>query len=368
MKDLNEIRENVLIDVWSKAFLRAPAQINWPHESDSELIAIPGDSDRCLAVTTDAISEEIALGFYKDPFTMGWMTIAASVSDLAAVGADPLGLVISVAIESDRPVEFSSRIAEGMEAACRRLGVHILGGDTNTSESLVLSATAMGIVSRSGAMTRTGCNPGDVLFVTGGIGAGNALILSQLADLPIELFSEYDFRPVAQIGIGRILGEFASSCMDTSDGLLATLDQLMRLNRCGFHLEAGWGDILDPAAHRICEVTRTHPWLMAAGPHGEFQLVFTVPPLRIPEFQVAMRNHGLAPIRLGRVKERDSITARADSGERIEVDTGAVRNLFAHVDGEIQGYLSELVQLGVSWGLTTRNCREEVTQEGTSIN
>ena len=321
------------------------------------------DACEALHISPRQCAEEITLGFYRNPFTMGWMAVMASLSDLAAVGSDPFGLVVSVALEPDRPQAFASRVAAGMEAACRRLGVHILGGDTNTAPALTLTATALGIVPVSGAMMRTGCEPGDILFASGGLGSGNALILSRLADLPIEFHSEFDYRPVAQVGFGRVLGSFASACMDTSDGLLATLDQLMRLNGRGFHLETAWGDLLDPVARRICAVTETHPWLMAAGPHGEFQLLFTVPPRQVPDFQVAMRERGLTPVRLGRVKERPSITARADSGKRIELDTGAVRNLFARSDGEFHDYLARLVRLGADWGLTEVSPAREVGHE-----
>jgi thiamine monophosphate kinase len=127
MNALNEIIENRAINSWVRCFTRDAHQLNRPHESDAEIIPIPGDPTRCLAVTIDTVAEEITTGLYRDPHTMGWVTIMASLSDLAAVGATPLGLVISVCVEPGRSAEFTRGIAQGMEDACRALGVFILG-------------------------------------------------------------------------------------------------------------------------------------------------------------------------------------------------------------------------------------------------
>ncbi len=180
MSILEEILENKAINAWARHFARSRFQVNKPHESDAELIETE-DSSHLLAVTIDTISEEISQGVYRDPFTMGWVTVMSNFSDLAAVGAEALGIVISVALEPRQADSFRDGIARGMAAACQALGVFILGGDTSTARELSLTGCAFGFVPRGEKLMRIGGRPGDVVFLSGGAGRGNALGLRALA-------------------------------------------------------------------------------------------------------------------------------------------------------------------------------------------
>ncbi|MBP1683766.1 MAG: hypothetical protein H6Q27_1333, partial [Ignavibacteriaceae bacterium] len=101
MYQLNEILENKIINSLISGFERSPHQLNYPHESDAEIIQLNDNTK--LAITTDSISEEISTGLYDDPYLIGWMIVTVNMSDLAAVGASPLGILISEII----PKEFS---------------------------------------------------------------------------------------------------------------------------------------------------------------------------------------------------------------------------------------------------------------------
>jgi thiamine-monophosphate kinase len=351
MSKMQEILENALVDSWVRHFPRSGRQINQPHETDAELIEVAGLPDHYLAITTDTVAEEITEGLYQDPHTMGWVTIMANLSDLAAVGAEPLGLVVSVCIEPSRDAAFSDGIAQGMADACRDAGVFILGGDTNSTRVISLTGCAIGLVPRKEKITRRGCNVGDVVFISGGVGIGNALGLARLAKLPPERFPERLYRPCARLQEGQLVRRYASCCMDTSDGLLATLDQLMRLNDLGFVLECNWPKLLTRPALEFCAGTGAPPWLMTAGPHGEFELAFTVPEARREAFLEAAHALGLFPIRIGTVQETPALTLALDSGERVEVDMAPLRNLLQTVQGDLSRYLEEFRGWGRKWGL-----------------
>jgi len=112
MHMLNDIAENRLIEAIAGKFARSPRQLNSRHGADAEIVRL---SDTCtLAITTDSIAEEIAAGLYSDPYLIGWMTVMANLSDLAAVGAEPVGLVISEILDASCSDEFLSRLHEGM--------------------------------------------------------------------------------------------------------------------------------------------------------------------------------------------------------------------------------------------------------------
>ena len=353
MKDMKEITENLMIGSWARHFSRSPDQLNKLHETDAELVEISKDSPHVLAVTIDTIAEEIAEGLYKDPYTMGWVTVMATLSDLAAVGARPLGLVVSVSVDPARGEKFSDAIAQGMEDASRNLGVFILGGDTNVTSEISLTGCAFGLVPRKEVITRQGCKVGDHVFITGGIGIGNALGLVRLTKNPDSCFPEELYRPTARLKEGQILRRHASCCMDTSDGLLTTLDQLMRINGSGFEINCDWEKILAPPVRKLCETTKTPCWLMTAGPHGEFELLFTIPDKNVDSFLKQARSQGFSPIRLGRVRKPRAISLVLLSGQRVDVDMAPLRNLLQTVSGDLERYVREFKAFGERWGLET---------------
>lgn len=351
MIDMDGIRENVIIDAWAERFRRSPDQHNEPHETDAELVEMPGEPERLLAVTIDTVSEEITEGVYRDPHTMGWVTAVASLSDLAAVGADPLGVVVSVSTAPDADESFAQGVAEGLEYACRSHGVFILGGDTNATRTTSLTACAVGLVPRERVLTRRGASPGDAVFLSGYAGIGNALGLARLSGLPDDAFPESEYRPTAELAMGRLLRGFASSCMDTSDGVFATLDQMMRVNGAGFVLDCDCSRMLDPAVLDFCKRTETPHWLMAAGPHGEFRLLFTVPPEKVAGFLGAVQREGLAPVSIGTVQEKKAVSVMTPAGTTVDVDVARLRNLIYEVDGDMERFVREFVEAGKKWGL-----------------
>lgn len=351
MSGMGDILENVAIDAWVRAFSRSPAQANAPHETDAELIEVPGMAGHYLAITIDTVSEEILAGLYRDPWTMGWVTVMASLSDLAAVGADALGLVVSASVPHARDAAFVERAARGMEDACRSLGVFVLGGDSNSAPAVSLTGCAIGLVPRDALLTRRGARPGDAVFVTGPAGSGNALGLVRLAGLADDLFPEARYRPSARLSAGALLRGRARACMDTSDGVLTTLDQLARLNGCGFEVECDWGRLLSRDALALCERTGTPPWMMLAGPHGEFELVFSAPAADAAEIAGDLRAAGLAPARLGTAREGEGITLVLPDGRRADIDMAQARNLLDGAGEHAGRYLSEFRELGRSWNV-----------------
>jgi thiamine-monophosphate kinase len=351
VNELEEILENRAVDGWAQHFARHPFQINRPHESDAELVDMKG-GPHVLAVTIDTISEEIARGVYRDPFTMGWVTVMANLSDLAAVGAQALGIVISVALGPERPESFRNRIAQGMTSACRALDVFILGGDTSAAREVSLTGCAFGFVpSGDKILTRMGGRAGDAVFISGGAGRGNALGVRALMRMPEEVFPEASYRPLARLKEGPLIRKFAASCMDTSDGLFITLDQLMRLNHIGFDIVAGWGSILAPDVQEFCARTEIPPWFMAAGIHGEFELVFTVPQDGVGLFMDEAEKIGFYPVRIGVVQEKPCLTLTLPSGSRTELDMAPLRNLWADPDVSLSRLLEEHHAWGKKWGI-----------------
>lgn len=337
MYQLNEILENSTINNLISGFERSPNQLNNPHDSDAEIIQL-NDSTK-LAITTDSISEEISTGLYDDPYLIGWMIVTVNISDLAAVGATPLGILISEIIPKDFNGEKIKQLQKGISDACKVYGTFVLGGDTNEGENLILTGIAIGIIKNEKPLSRIGCGPDDILYSSGKLGNGNAYAISKLIS-KTNSFTSY--KPSARINLSSIINKYATACMDSSDGLFATLDQLMRLNSFGFELIEDYEKIIDDEALNYSKKLNIPTWLLFAGQHGEFELAFTIPQSSQKEFLEEALQSGFAPIEMGKIIPESEIKINI-YGEMIPINTTFIRNLPAESNGDINHYLKLLL-------------------------
>jgi thiamine-monophosphate kinase len=337
MHQLNEILENKVINNLIEGFERSPHQLNKPHESDAEIIQI---GELKLAITTDCISEEILTGLYDDSYLIGWMIVTVNLSDLAAVGAKPIGILISEIIPKDFSEEKIMRLQKGISDACNKYKTFVLGGDTNEGEKLVLTGTAIGIINSEKILSRVGCKLGDLLYSSGKLGIGNAFAISKLIS---KTNSTLNYKPVAQINFCKIISKYASACMDTSDGLISTLDQLMRLNNVGFEITENCEKLIDDEALSYTKYLNIPSWLLFAGQHGEFELVFTIPQNLTHEFLAEAEKKGFYPIELGVVTPQKEI--RINLYEKsVPINSIFIRNLPYETKGDINHYLKLLLE------------------------
>jgi len=143
--------------------------------------------------------------------------------------------------------------------------------------------------------------------------------------------------------------------MDTSDGVLATLDQLMRLNGCGFEVECDWPTVLADEVLALCERASAPPWMMLAGPHGEFELAFATATAEAGAARRDLAGLGLSPVRLGVARERPGLTLVLSAGRRADIDMAPLRNLLETSGGDLARYLGEFRAFGRSWGIEHRS-------------
>ena len=116
-------------------------------------------------------------------------------------------------------------------------------------------------------------------------------------------------------------------------------------------MECDWPRLLTRDAALLCERAGSPPWTMLAGPHGEFELVFSARPADAAGLVSELSGVGLAPVRLGTVRERRGITLSLPDGRRVDVDMAPARNLVDSIGDNAAGYLARLREVGRSWGL-----------------
>ncbi len=333
-----QIFENNLIKSLASKFLRAPNQLNKTFESDVEIIKA---NNMILAATTDSIAEEIESGLYNDPYLTGWMIVNVNFSDIAASGANLLGILISEIIPSSFKEEDLKKMQNGIKDACEKLNSYVLGGDTNFGEKLILTGTALGFFDDKKFLTRKGCCPNQILYSTNKLGRGNAFAITQLLNNNKE---KIKYLPIARLKESKFIKKFASACMDTSDGVISTLDQLMRINNCGFELNEDWQSTIDDESKTITEKNGIPLWLLLAGQHGEFELLFTIDPDKEKKFLAEAELINWQPIKIGKVITEPAIKINI-YGKLQTLNSTEIRNLSFNQSGGIDSYLNALLKI-----------------------
>ncbi|NWF89237.1 MAG: thiamine-monophosphate kinase [Ignavibacteriaceae bacterium] len=324
----------------AEKFMRSPLQMNKIHQSDAEIIKLNCDSEIMIAITADTISEEIKFGLYDNPFLIGWMAVVVNMSDLAAVGASPLGIVVAESFTHNLEKTFISKIQEGIEAACRACNTFMLGGDISSTDQLSLTGCAIGILQGKKFLSRIGCIPGDIIYSTGKLGRGNSFALKKFNRLD---HVDLDYKPIARLRESKSLINFAKCCMDTSDGFVSTLDQIRQLNNCGIKLIDDWESIIDEDAKVICKKLNIPLWFLLAGYHGEFELVFAVSPDLEGSFLSNCKKNNWKPIKIGRVIDSPQLILNLNGKEK-NVDSSFIRNLSFQHSSDVKSYIKALFE------------------------
>ncbi len=339
------LQENQLFKKLTSQFERSPNQLNQLLEGDSELVQL--DDGSVLAITVDNIVEEIETGLYKDPYLIGWMTVMVNISDISAVGAKPIGILLSQQFPQDFPEKEMQEIQRGIEDACRACGTFVLGGDTNQSEYMQSGGVAIGKIEDGKIITRKGCKEGDILFTSGKMGQGSAFAFERLLKTDN---ATVHFQPQPNLKQGEIIRKFGSCCMDSSDGFFAALCNLMSINEKGFKLNTPLHNIIHDDAIRISQKNNLPPWIFLAGPHGEFELVFTVPAQQVDAFIEQAKMISWEPERIGEVLQEPKFKVYTEE-KIMEIDPFLIANLFTECESNVELYLSELLKIHQKWQL-----------------
>lgn len=151
-------------------------------------------------------------------FDMGFKSVTVNVSDIASMGAEPLGFLLSIAIPKDLEINNFKEIIDGVLKACDYYNIPLIGGDTNEASEIIINGTALGTTDNP--LMKDTYSIGDVIAVTGKIGL--AALGFELEDLN-NVYVKHALKPRARIKEGIILRDFASSATDITDGIASEL-------------------------------------------------------------------------------------------------------------------------------------------------
>jgi thiamine-monophosphate kinase len=239
--------------------------------------AVLGSSDGALVLTHDMIVEGVHFLPADPPESVAWKLLAVNLSDLAAKGAAPIGVLVGQALSGDDA--WDTAFTAELGRALTQVGCTLLGGDTvalPVGAPRVFGLTAIGRAGPAGAPSRSGARAGDALYVTGTIGdAGAGLeLLREGRDGPPRLIAAYR-RPMPLIAEGQTLAPLVTAMMDVSDGLLIDAQRMAAASGLAIGID------LDrmPLSHDfIAHAGEDRPARISAATAGDdYQLLFAAP-------------------------------------------------------------------------------------------
>ena len=213
-------------------------------------------------------------------FDMGFKAVTVNVSDLAAMGAEPLGFLLAIAIPKDLELNSFKEIINGVSIACDYYGIPLIGGDTNEASEIIISGTALGLCDNPLMMDTYSI--GDVVAVTGDI--GHAALGFKL-DAFDNVYVKKALKPLARIKEGIILRESgATSATDITDGLASELYQIKK-DSFGFMIYEELLGISDEYK-QYCESLDLSYLDLVLHVGEDFELLFTIPKDKLKDLNI----------------------------------------------------------------------------------
>lgn len=229
-----------------------------------------------LVFTTDMLHQATDFPEGTTPYTIGWRSVAVSLSDIAAMGAKPLAVVMALGAP-EFGEKFVEELLAGIRDCCETAGARHVGGDLDHHEELTLVSSAIGEVERP--ILRRGARAGELVCVTGALGR-SATALKLFKRGKVERANRlFCFLP--RVREGQAIGGYATSMMDISDGLARSLYQLGEASNVGFRIDYEKVPILaevQEIAHDEKEELE-----MALYTGEDFELLFTLPQHKLEE-------------------------------------------------------------------------------------
>ena len=309
MEQIQDIGEFGLIDRLKRRLQSQAENVIVGIGDDAAVLRYTAGYD--IVATTDALVEGVH--FRADTISyhnLGYKSLAASVSDIAAMGGVPYHVLVSLAISNDILIENLEHIYDGFAEHCNQFTCSVVGGDiVKTTGPFVINVTLLGAVKQNHALLRSGAQVGDSIFVTGYVGGSAAGLhmhnLGITSELPIE-WIEYmrdcHERPEPQVAGGQILSQskYCTSCNDISDGLASELHEIATASHAAMAIDENKIPI-----HSYVEAFagRSHcnalEWALYGG--EDYQLVGTIAKDHFEELQQLFAEQGLAIYEIGKV-------------------------------------------------------------------
>ncbi|MCU4136780.1 thiamine-phosphate kinase [Buchnera aphidicola (Sitobion miscanthi)] len=256
---------------------------------DSALIKIPKND--ILAISTDTLVEGTHFLKSISPTDLAYKTIAVNLSDLAAMGANPKWITLSITMPKSDSL-WLQKFSNSFFKTLNKYNMHLIGGDTNCGP-LSITLSVYGLIKKKTTLLRSNANIGDLIYVTGTLGesaAGLFLLKKKIfiknSSIRNHLIKKH-LNPIPRICEGIALGKIANAAIDISDGLVSDLGHILKSSQCGANINL---NTLPISNILINNFQRKYclDWALHAG--EDYELCFTIPKKNIKKLNVIKKN------------------------------------------------------------------------------
>lgn len=191
-------------------------------------------ANKQLLVTVDTLISGVHFPHDTLPQDIAYKAVMVNLSDLAAMGAKPAWITLALTLPEIEE-SWLEKFSQSLRSVLKRYNVSLIGGDT-TKGDLSITIQAMGLSGNNGVLRRDQAKPGDLIFVTGDIGAaaiGLHAILNKLDDKKLQPCITQLNRPEARVAFAQDLCQYSNCAIDVSDGLFADLGHILDASGCG---------------------------------------------------------------------------------------------------------------------------------------
>ncbi len=262
-------------------------------DTDAQNININGKQ---FLFTTDEYSAE---DFFRDdnPHILGWNLVTATLSDILAAGGTPSFYGHSMTIPGSWDKNFLKEFCKGIKDCLEEEGTSFIGGDTGFADAWKYTGIAIGKLHVP--LKRSGARAGDIIYCTGNVGAGNleaTLKIYGSEPSTESILPDLRVKFPSRGKEAEIIRKYATSCTDSSDGMLKALMNIAASSNLGFHAEK-----LNymKEAMMVCKALDLDKTLLFMGECGEYELVFTIPAGVEEDFLANTEKHGLSVSGIG---------------------------------------------------------------------
>lgn len=251
--------------------------------------------DEVLLLTTDMLTEGIDFDLSYFPLKhLGYKAVVRGANDILAMNGCPEQIVVALGVSAKITVEALDALYEGMETACKELGVDLVGGDTTASmNGLIITISAVGRAAKDAVVYRSGAKEHDLICITSNLGAAymglhllerEKRVLKDIAN-PEPQFAGFEYllerylKPRARVNVLKALADEGirpTSMIDLSDGLASDLRQICLASQCGARIYLERIPIARQTSE-LAEQMHIDPVVAALNGGEDHELMFTVP-------------------------------------------------------------------------------------------
>jgi thiamine-monophosphate kinase len=293
---------------------------------------IPSKSGSDIIITKDALSQGIHFIGTESPQHIAQKALRVNLSDLAAMGAEPVAYFLALMLPKNTPHEWVGEFAKGLADDQKQFGVHLAGGDTiSTQGPLSFSITAAGYIPSGYALRRNRARAGDIIYMSGTLG-DSALGLKLLqktiganpSDTSRAFLEKRYLLPEPRIALGRALMGIADAAMDISDGLVQDLGHICKASNVSATIEQAKIPLSPAAAELVENDEKLWETILTGG--DDYELLFTAPADK--KFAIAALAAELhIPITaIGSVGEGSGVTVLDEAGEPVKLSKAGFKH------------------------------------------